>query len=89
MVRDGLQYQINSQDDLEFCGEADGVRSGLELVKSTQPDLVIVDLSLKDGSGLELIQRMHEHHSSVRILVLSMYAESIYGERALRARTAI
>ena len=49
------------------------------------PDLVIVDISLKDGHGIELIKQIKARHGQLKMLVVSMYNESLYGERALRA----
>ena len=85
VVREGLAMHIATQHDLQICGEADDVTSALELLESTGPQIAIVDISLKNGSGIDLIRRMKDRHSSVRILVWSMYPENLYAERALRA----
>jgi DNA-binding NarL/FixJ family response regulator len=85
IVREGLAARIARQPDLAVCGEAEDVNTALELVKSTGPDLVIVDLSLKSGQGLDLIRRIHAFSESTKTLVSSMYDESLYAERALRA----
>lgn len=85
IVREGLRARISSQSDMEVCGEAADVGEALAFVKDDQPDLVIVDISLGDGNGLDLIQRMKVLHPSIVILVLSAHDESLYAERALRA----
>ena len=71
IVREGLAARIARQPDLCVCGEAEDVADALELVKSTQPDLVIVDLSLKSGQGLDLIKRIHACSDTVKTLVSS------------------
>jgi DNA-binding NarL/FixJ family response regulator len=85
VVREGLAMHIAQQLDLEVCGEAEDVPSALALLKSTQPDLAIIDISLKQGNGIELISTLKERHPSTRVLVWSMYKENLYAERALRA----
>ena len=76
---------LAAQPDLEVCGEAEDVPSALALLAWTRPDLAIIDISLPNGNGLDLVRRIAEHHSGVRILVWSMYPEHLYAERALRA----
>jgi DNA-binding NarL/FixJ family response regulator len=85
IVREGLAMHLTAQPDLEVCGEAEDVPGGLALLESSRPDLVIIDISLKNGNGLELIRRIKDRHSVTRILVWSMYPETLYAERALRA----
>ena len=85
VVREGLAMHLASLPELEVCGEAEDVPGALALLASTRPDVAIIDISLKNGNGLELIRRMKDHHSAVRILVWSMYPDSLYAERALRA----
>jgi DNA-binding NarL/FixJ family response regulator len=85
IVREGLAARINRQPDLTVVGEAEDVADALELVKSTKPDLVVVDLSLKSGQGLDLIKKINATTDKIKTLVSSMYDESLYAERALRA----
>jgi DNA-binding NarL/FixJ family response regulator len=85
IVREGLAARIARQSDLTVCGEAEDVADALDLVKTTQPDLAIIDLSLKSGQGLDLIKRIHASSPNTKALVSSMYDESLYAERALRA----
>jgi len=84
-IREALSLRIGRQPDLAVCGEADDMADALRLAASTKPDVAVVDLSLKTGSGIELIKRIRDRHASVRILVWSMHSESFYARRALRA----
>jgi DNA-binding NarL/FixJ family response regulator len=85
VVREGLAMQIATQPDLAVCGEAEDVAGALALLESARPDVAIIDISLKNGNGIDLIRRIRDRQSAVRILVWSMYAENLYAERALRA----
>jgi DNA-binding NarL/FixJ family response regulator len=85
LVREALAILINQQSDLEICGEAGSEPDALELVRTVQPSVAIVDITLENGSGLELIRNIKALHPSVKILVLSMHDESLYAERSLRA----
>lgn len=84
-VRYGISQLINSEGDMETCCEAESYREALDKVKSTQPDLMIIDLSLKDVHGLELIKDVKKMYPSVLILVLSMHDEFLYAERCISA----
>jgi DNA-binding NarL/FixJ family response regulator len=85
LVREGLVNLIAQQPDLEVCGEAGNEPQALALVSSAQPDVAVVDLTLENGSGLELIKSIKAGHPGVAVLVLSMHDESLYAERALHA----
>ena len=85
IVRQGLAQLINQEDDLVVCGQAEGVHQALAAIKKTKPDTVIVDISLKDRSGLDLIKNLSIRHPDLAVLALSMHDESLYAERALRA----
>ena len=84
-VREALALRIARQADLEVWGEAEDVAEALGLVAETQPDVAVIDIALKTGSGIDLIKRIKDRNDSVRMLVWSMYSESLYAERALRA----
>jgi DNA-binding NarL/FixJ family response regulator len=84
-VREALAQRISRQPEFRVCGEAAGIADALRLVDATNPDVAVVDISLKDGSGIDLIKRIKAHNDHVLILVWSMYDASIYAERALRA----
>jgi DNA-binding NarL/FixJ family response regulator len=84
LVREGLVNLINQQSDLEVCGEAGNEPQALELIGTVLPDVAIVDITLENGSGIELIKSIKAIHPAVKTLVLSMHDESLYAERALR-----
>src|SRR5215831_5579202 len=85
MIREGVARLISQQEDLVCCGEAANAAQTMDLVDSQNPDLVILDLRLKGGDGLELIKSLKALHSDLRILILSQYEAPLYAERALRA----
>ncbi len=85
IVRQGFKQLIDAVPDLEVVGEADDAATALSLIASELPDLALVDLSLKDRSGLELIKDMRKSYPSVLILVVSLHDENVYAERAIRA----
>jgi DNA-binding NarL/FixJ family response regulator len=84
-VREALGLRIGRQPDLEICGEAADMGEALRLLADTNPDVAVVDISLKTGNGLDLIKRIKDRNDHVRILVWSMHGEALYAERALRA----
>jgi len=85
VVRQGLAQLINQEKDLEVRGHAEDAFQAMQVIKDIQPDMVIVDLSLKDTSGMDLIKDMKIRYPNLPILILSMHDESLYAERALRA----
>jgi DNA-binding NarL/FixJ family response regulator len=85
IVRERLAELINEEPDLRVCGEAEDANEALKAVAATGPDVAIVDISLKDTYGIELIKQLKDLHPRLPVLVLSMHDESMYGERALRA----
>lgn len=85
LVREWLINLIHQQSDLTVCSETENAPSALSAVEATKPDLVIVDINLKNSSGVELIKDLKESHSDVPVLVLSMHDESLYAARAFRA----
>ncbi len=84
-VREALAMRIGRQSDLEVCGEAADLSEALRLVADTQPDVAVIDISLKTGCGIDLIKRIKDRNDTVRMLVWSTHSESLYAERALRA----
>jgi DNA-binding NarL/FixJ family response regulator len=85
LVREGVANLIHQQPDLEVCGEAGSQPQALQLIGTMQPDIAIVDISLENGSGLELMKSIKSMYPGVAMLALSMHDESLYAERALRA----
>jgi DNA-binding NarL/FixJ family response regulator len=88
IVRRGLRELISDEPDLDVCSEAEDVAEALRLVEATRPDVVIVDLTLKSGHGLELIQEIKARYDRIKVLVSSMHDESLFAERSLRAGAA-
>ncbi len=85
IIRKGLSDLINQEKDLEVCGQAEDAHEGLQAIKTLNPDMVVVDISLKETSGIELIKDIKTQHPNLPVLALSMHDESLYAERALRA----
>ncbi len=85
MVRERLAEVIHREPDLEVCGEAEDRESALTIVGSTRPDMVIVDLTLKNSHGLDLIKDLRARYREMLILVVSMHDESLHAERVIRA----
>src|SRR5215831_11102568 len=85
LVREGLANLINAQNDLVVCGEAgDSARAIAGIVKA-RPHVALIDISLKNESGLELVKHLANQFPQVALIVLSMHDETLYAERALRA----
>jgi DNA-binding NarL/FixJ family response regulator len=85
IVRQGLRRLIDQEEDLAVCGEAETVRDARTAIKELNPDAIIVDISLKQGDGIELVRDARAHYPTLPILVLSMHDETIYAERMLSA----
>jgi len=85
LVRQGIRMLVGAEPDLEVCGEAEDAAGALRVLKDVGADVAVVDLTLKDSSGLELIKDIHQRFPKVRVLVVSMRNEGLYAERALRA----
>lgn len=84
LVREWLANLINQEPDLMVCGSADAVEAAIQGMDQSKPDLVIVDLSLKNSSGLDLIKDIRQAFPDTLAVVLSMHEEVMYAERALR-----
>lgn len=85
VIRDGLAILINSEADLQVVGEANDLADALQVIEATRPDVAIIDVSLETSSGLELVRELKARFPKVRVLVWSMYEESLYAERAIQA----
>jgi DNA-binding NarL/FixJ family response regulator len=85
IMRHGLAQLIRAEDGLDVIGEAGSAREGLEVVGKLKPDLAVIDLTLPDKNGLELVKDIRALHPATQCIVLSMHDETLYGERALRA----
>ena len=85
LVREWLTNLINQQPDLSVCGEAETAPQAMQSIVAGKPDIAIIDISLKNSSGIELIKGLKQSSPATAVLVLSMHEESHYAERALRA----
>jgi DNA-binding NarL/FixJ family response regulator len=85
LVREHLTALLQREADLEVCGEAPDAPTARSLITRQEPDLVILDISLKRSHGLELLKDLKELRPKLPVLVLSMHDETLYAERALRA----
>ena len=85
LVREWLTNLIHQQPDLVVCGESADAPQALQAIAATNPDVAVVDISLKSGSGIELIKNLKALQPGVAVIVLSMHDERLYAERALRA----
>jgi len=85
IVRQGLAELISNQADMTVCCEAEDSADALKVIVKNEPDLAIIDISLKESNGIELIQDLAVRKPALPILVLSMHDESFYAERVLRA----
>ncbi|MBN2296024.1 MAG: response regulator transcription factor [Pirellulales bacterium] len=84
-VREGLALRISNQTDMEVCGEAADITDAMNLLESTRPDVVVIDVQLKTGDGLDLVKRIKARDQNIRIIVWSVYPDKFYAQRALSA----
>jgi DNA-binding NarL/FixJ family response regulator len=85
MTREGLVHVINHQPDLVVCGEAESAAQALDILDSSRPNLLLIDITLPGKSGLELIKDVKAMQPELLMLVISMHDESLYADRVLRA----
>src|SRR2546425_11302236 len=85
VVRHGLKELLSQEPGLEICGETANAQEAMQLVESLSPDLMIVDISLEESNGIDLIKRVRARFPEVRALVASMHDETLYASRAVQA----
>lgn len=85
LVRSGIRSLIQLEDDLDVCGEAEDHAGALEIIAAGQPDLVLVDISLKNSNGLNLLRDIAQNYPQVMTLAVSMHDEYTYAFRCLKA----
>jgi DNA-binding NarL/FixJ family response regulator len=85
IVRHGLSLLLKREADMEVCGEAGTYDEAMAMAKEHQPEIMLVDITLKDRSGLDLIRELHAAFPGINCLVLSMHDEAEYADRALRS----
>ena len=86
LLRQGLALLINREQDLMVCGEAEEAQAAIKAIAQKRPDILIADISLNGPDGLDLLKNLRMLYPELPVLILSMHDESIYAERALRAR---
>jgi DNA-binding NarL/FixJ family response regulator len=85
LVREHLTALIQAESDMAVCGEAEDAPTALALIRQSEPDLVILDISLKHSNGLDLLKDLNKLRPQPAVLVLTMHAATLYAERALQA----
>lgn len=85
MFRERLAHLISHDFGMSICGETDNIRDAMDLVRNTQPELALVDITLKGSSGLEFLKDLKAQGLRVPVLILSMHEEMLYAERVLAA----
>jgi DNA-binding NarL/FixJ family response regulator len=86
LLRQGLAMLINQQADMRVCGEAEDMRVAMQCIVQLNPDIIVLDISLKGPDGLEVLKTIRATKPDLPVLVLSMHDEATYAERAIRAR---
>lgn len=84
-IREAVRDTIESTIDMEICGESSSSDEAFRDIEELEPDVAIVDISLNDAHGLDLVQNVRAQYPDVRLVVFSMYDENVYAERAIRA----
>jgi len=85
IFRLGMIELINQEEDMQVCGYAEDVAAARKIIKKEMPDLVVVDLSLKNSNGIDLVKEINEKYKNMFCLVLSMHDESLHAERCIMA----
>lgn len=84
-IREAVADTVAAEPDMELRGAAGSAADAFELVRRTRPDVAVIDISLGDAHGLDLLQNLRAQHPALEVVVFSMYDEEVYAERALRA----
>jgi len=87
-IREAIRDTVESTIDMEICGETSSSDEAFRDIEELRPDVAVVDISLNDAHGLDLVQNVRAQYPDVRTLVFSMYDENVYAERAIRAGAA-
>lgn len=85
IMRQGVKLLLENEQDLRVCGEAETVSDAIRVIEQTQPHLAIIDLTLAQGSGLELIKDLSARFPEILTLALSMHDENLFAERVIKA----
>lgn len=84
-IRDALRNKIEDTIEMEVCGEASSADEAFRQIEELEPDVAVIDISLDDTHGLDLVQNLQAQHPEVQNMVFSMWDEAVYAERAIRA----
>ncbi len=84
-VRDAVALAVGAQPDMTLAGVAGSAAEAFDVLRSGNPDVAVVDISLGDAHGLDLVQSLRAERAGLQVVVFSMYDEAVYAERALRA----
>jgi len=84
-IRYAIANTVEGREHLTLCGTAESAEEAFELARETHPDVAVIDISLGDAHGLDLVQNLRAQHDDLQVVVFSMYDENVYAERALRA----
>lgn len=85
IVIEGLKQILNTQEDMEVVGSAEDANVGLQQIAKVKPDVLVMDITLRDRSGVELIKKVRAQFPKLHVFVYSMHDENVYAERCLRA----
>lgn len=85
LVRYGLAQVLNDEADFTVCGEAAGRSDGFRIISETRPDVAVIDITLEDGNGFELMDDVRKLSPEVKMLVVSRHDEKLFAARALEA----
>ena len=85
VVRHGLARMIDRMEGFSVCGEAGTLSETMRAVRQHQIDVVVLDITLDDGSGLELLKQLQKYDASIKVIMVTMHDEEVYAERALQA----
>lgn len=88
IARNGVKLMLDAENDIEIAGEAESIRRALTLTSANEYDVALIDISLHEGNGLELLRILRNDKPELNILMLSSYSEDIYGVRALKLGAA-
>lgn len=84
-IREAVADTISQTMDMDMCGETGSSDEAFRLIEKKKPDIAIIDISLDDAHGLDLVQNVRAQYPDVKMIVFSMYDENVYAERAIRA----
>ena len=85
IFRMGMQELLNQEDDFSVCAVAEDIAGARKAIREYQPDLAIIDISLSEENGLDLVKEIAAGSTNLPVLVLSLHDESVWAERAIRA----